>query len=101
MKSGPHSMRSYPPGRPAPAAVTKPWSRTPKSARKSMSPCCPNIRLLTCRIRPMEHKMVDTIKIGEKEYTPAELEVLSKAGVLNIGEKNTPASTTPGAQTFH
>lgn len=45
--------------------------------------------------------MVDTIKIGEKEYTPAELEVLSKAGVLNIGEKNTPASTTPGAQTFH
>lgn len=45
--------------------------------------------------------MVDTIKIGDKEYTAAELEVLNKAGVLNIGQKNDPAATTLTAQALH
>lgn len=39
------------------------------------------------------------LKIGDKEYTDKELATLAKAGVLNIGQKNDPASTTlPGAQ---
>jgi hypothetical protein len=45
--------------------------------------------------------MVDTIQIGDKSYTPEEIEVLSKAGVLNIGQKNDPASATLTAQALH
>ncbi len=41
------------------------------------------------------------INVGGKDYTPEELEVLSKAGVLNIGQKNDPASTTLTAQALH
>lgn len=41
------------------------------------------------------------IKIADKEYNEQELEVLNKAGVLQIGQKNDPASTTLTAQTLH
>lgn len=41
------------------------------------------------------------IKIGNNEYSEAELETLNKAGVLNIAQKNDPASTTPSAQPMH
>lgn len=34
------------------------------------------------------------IKIGDKEFTESELQVLEKAGVLHIGQKNDPASLT-------
>ena len=40
------------------------------------------------------------ITIGDKQFTPEELQVLSKAGVLNIGQKNDPASTTLTASTL-
>lgn len=41
------------------------------------------------------------IKIGNNEYNETELETLNKAGVLNITQKNDPASTTPSAQPMH
>ena len=41
------------------------------------------------------------IKIAEKEYNETELAVLSKAGVLQIGQKNDPASTTLTATPLH
>lgn len=41
------------------------------------------------------------ININGVEYTPEELEVLNKAGVLNIGEKHDVSSTTPSAQALH
>ena len=40
-------------------------------------------------------------QIGNKEYTAEELAALSKAGVLQIGEKNDPASTTLTATPLH
>lgn len=43
----------------------------------------------------------DQIMIGGKAYTPEEIHVLSKAGVLSIGQKNDPASTTLTAQTLN
>lgn len=41
------------------------------------------------------------IKLNGIEYSEQELEVLSKAGVLSITQKNDPASTTPSAQPMH
>lgn len=41
------------------------------------------------------------IKIADKEYNDQELMTLAKAGVLNIGQKNDPASTTLTAQALH
>lgn len=39
-------------------------------------------------------------QVGGKEYTEAELAVLAKAGLLQIGQKNDPASTTLTATPF-
>lgn len=42
---------------------------------------------------------MSNIKIGDKEFTPEQIATLAEAGVLNIAQKNDPASTTlPGAQ---
>jgi len=41
------------------------------------------------------------IKIKDKEYNETELAVLAKAGVLQIGQKNDPASTTLTAAPLH
>lgn len=41
--------------------------------------------------------MVDAIQIGDKSFTPDEIAVLAKAGVLNVGEKHDVSSTTPNA----
>lgn len=41
------------------------------------------------------------VLIAEKEYNEAELAVLAKAGVLQIGEKHDTSSTTPTAQALH
>lgn len=41
------------------------------------------------------------IKIKGQEYNEAELAVLAKAGVLNIGEKHDTSATTPTAQALH
>lgn len=41
------------------------------------------------------------IKIADKEYNESELEVLAKAGVLQIGQKNDPASTNLTAPALH
>lgn len=35
-----------------------------------------------------------TLRIGEKEFSDSDLQVLAKHGLLNIGQKNDPASTT-------
>jgi hypothetical protein len=43
----------------------------------------------------------ETIQIAGKEYTREELYVLAKAGVLNVGQKNDPASTTLTPQSLH
>lgn len=45
--------------------------------------------------------MVANIQIDNKEYTPEELAVLAKAGVLNVGQKHDTSSTTPGATPLH
>lgn len=45
--------------------------------------------------------MTDKILIGEKEFSADEIAVLAKAGVLNIGQKNDPASTTLPAAQLH
>lgn len=45
--------------------------------------------------------MTDMITIGEKEYSIEELNTLNKAGVLNLGQKNDPSSTTLTAQALH
>ena len=42
-----------------------------------------------------------TVKLGDIEYTLPELALAAKMGLLNIGQKNDPASTTPTAQTLH
>ena len=42
-----------------------------------------------------------TLNIGGKEYSDTELATLVKAGMLNIGEKHDPASTTLGSQALH
>jgi len=44
---------------------------------------------------------IETINIKGKEFTLQELQVLDKAGVLNIGQKNDPASTTLTASPLH
>lgn len=41
------------------------------------------------------------VMIGTKEYNEAELAVLAKAGVLQIGEKHDTSATTPTAQALH
>ena len=41
------------------------------------------------------------INIQGKDYTDAELVTLAKAGVLQIGQKNDPASTTVTAPALH
>lgn len=41
------------------------------------------------------------IKIADKEFSEAELQTLAKAGVLQIGQKNDPASTTLTAPALH
>lgn len=41
------------------------------------------------------------IKIADKEFTEQEIQTLAKAGVLNIGQKNDPASTTLTGQALH
>lgn len=41
------------------------------------------------------------IKIGEKEYSPEQIEALADAGVLNIAQKNDPASTTLVGSNLH
>lgn len=45
--------------------------------------------------------MSDLVNIGGKDYTLDEIRVLSKAGVLGVGQKNDPASTTLTAQTLN
>lgn len=44
---------------------------------------------------------MSNIKIADKEFSLDELQVLAKAGVLNIGQKNDPASTTLPAAQLH
>lgn len=44
---------------------------------------------------------MDTIQVNNKEFTLDELAVLQKAGMLNIGQKNDPASTTLTAGPLH
>ncbi len=41
------------------------------------------------------------VMIASKDYSEAELAVLAKAGVLQIGEKHDTGSTTPSAQALH
>lgn len=41
------------------------------------------------------------IKIGDKEFSPAEIEVLAKAGALNIGQRNNPLNTDWNMQASH
>lgn len=45
--------------------------------------------------------MADTITYNGNEYTLDELRVLQKAGAMQIGQKNDPASTTLGGQALH
>lgn len=45
--------------------------------------------------------MAETIQIGGKDYTPEELSVLEKAGVLSIGAKHDTSSATPSAQALN
>lgn len=45
--------------------------------------------------------MAANIQIGDKEYSPDELVVLAKAGVLNVGQKHDTSSTTPSAAPLH
>src|SRR3990172_10123280 len=44
---------------------------------------------------------MDTIQVNGKDYNLAELAVLHKAGVLNFGQKNDPASTTLTGGALH
>lgn len=44
---------------------------------------------------------MEEIIIGGKSYTPAEVAVLAKAGVLNVGEKHDTSSATPNAAPTH
>jgi hypothetical protein len=45
--------------------------------------------------------MTQLIKIGGKEYTLEEIQVLEKAGVLNVGAKHDTSSATPSAQALN
>lgn len=44
---------------------------------------------------------MEAIIIGDKSYTPEEVAVLAKAGVLNVGEKHDTSSATPNAAPTH
>ena len=42
-----------------------------------------------------------TLRIGDKEFSDSDLQVLAKHGLLNIGQKNDPASTTLTGPALH